>query len=238
MWPFTNRAEEKRIEAFAAAHPVGGLKIPTNVDELPKLSAAAGFIAPVVVDSRGYCTITEDQGTTSMCAAYATTSFAENIMWRQTHKPPMYDPVMVYNKAKELDGDTSAGTTLDHAAEAFLSVYKDVFDKECKPLLIRGRSGDLTDLVYAIHKYGCAVGGFNITDAWYGAKNTWIPSGGTAAGGHAVLVCGYNENGLIIQNSWGRDWGEKGFAVLRWADAYSQFIYGCVLKGCMKHIDD
>ncbi len=237
MWPF-NRAEEKRIEAFAAAHPAGGLKMPANMDALPRLSAITGFVAPTVVDSRGYCTRTEDQGSTSMCAAYSTTSFAENIMWRQTHKPPTYDPATVYRKAKALDGDNGEGTTLDHAAEAFLSIYPDAFDKECTPKIIRSWAGDLNDLKYAIHKYGCAVGGFNITDAWYRAKGTWIPSGGVSAGGHAVLVCGYNENGLIIQNSWGQNWGEKGFAVLRWVDARSQFMYGCVLKGCMKHIDD
>lgn len=32
--------------------------------------------------------------------------------------------------------------------------------------------------------------------------------------GHAILVIGWNETGLIIQNSWGEDWGDKGCAIL------------------------
>ncbi len=41
---------------------------------------------------------------------------------------------------------------------------------------------------------------------------TWDKSG------HAVAIVGYNENGFIVQNSWGQDWGEKGFAHLPYED--------------------
>ncbi len=35
-------------------------------------------------------------------------------------------------------------------------------------------------------------------------------------GGHAVLVCGYDDakEALIIRNSWGEDWGEEGYGYL------------------------
>lgn len=33
-------------------------------------------------------------------------------------------------------------------------------------------------------------------------------------GGHAVLCYGWNENGLLIQNSWGRTWGKQGCFIL------------------------
>lgn len=33
-------------------------------------------------------------------------------------------------------------------------------------------------------------------------------------GGHAVLTVGYQDNVLIIRNSWGTDWGEDGYAYL------------------------
>jgi hypothetical protein len=36
-------------------------------------------------------------------------------------------------------------------------------------------------------------------------------------GSHEVLAVGYNSNGLLIQNSWGTDWGNGGFAWLSWA---------------------
>jgi hypothetical protein len=55
---------------------------------------------------------------------------------------------------------------------------------------------------------------------------TWIdaPHDGTAItqfrsetvkGGHAVCIVGYREDGaFIVRNSWGTDWGERGFAYL------------------------
>lgn len=32
--------------------------------------------------------------------------------------------------------------------------------------------------------------------------------------GHALLIIGWNETGFIIQNSWGKDWGDNGCAIL------------------------
>ena len=31
---------------------------------------------------------------------------------------------------------------------------------------------------------------------------------------HAVMCYGWNENGLLIQNSWGSSWGDKGTFIL------------------------
>jgi hypothetical protein len=43
---------------------------------------------------------------------------------------------------------------------------------------------------------------------------------GAMAGGHAVMIVGYNEaqKYWIIRNSWGEDWGENGFAKISWDD--------------------
>jgi C1A family cysteine protease len=40
------------------------------------------------------------------------------------------------------------------------------------------------------------------------------PVGARDLGGHAVLVVGYRDDNFIVQNSWGSDWGEDGFAYL------------------------
>lgn len=37
-------------------------------------------------------------------------------------------------------------------------------------------------------------------------------------GGHAFALVGYNENGFVVQNSWGEDWGADGFALLPYED--------------------
>jgi hypothetical protein len=40
----------------------------------------------------------------------------------------------------------------------------------------------------------------------------------TDTGGHAFAIVGYTADGFIIQNSWGPDWGYKGFALLTFED--------------------
>ena len=37
-------------------------------------------------------------------------------------------------------------------------------------------------------------------------------------GGHAFALVGYNEIGFLVQNSWGPEWGDHGFAILTYED--------------------
>lgn len=43
-----------------------------------------------------------------------------------------------------------------------------------------------------------------------GELNSYQPD--TARGGHAVCLVGYTPTSLIVRNSWGTNWGDKGFA--------------------------
>ena len=47
-----------------------------------------------------------------------------------------------------------------------------------------------------------------------------IPFGSASkiSGGHAFALVGYTATGFVVQNSWGRDWGMWGFAILTYAD--------------------
>ena len=38
------------------------------------------------------------------------------------------------------------------------------------------------------------------------------------AGGHAFCIVGYNQIGFLVQNSWGEEWGDGGFATLLYDD--------------------
>jgi hypothetical protein len=44
-------------------------------------------------------------------------------------------------------------------------------------------------------------------------------------GNHAVLALGYNESGVLIQNSWGTSWGNEGFGRLSW-NVIRQDVFG------------
>ena len=37
-------------------------------------------------------------------------------------------------------------------------------------------------------------------------------------GGHAMTVVGYNEEGFIIRNTWGINWGDKGYCIYPYSD--------------------
>ena len=42
----------------------------------------------------------------------------------------------------------------------------------------------------------------------------------TAKGGHAIAIVGYRPGEFIVRNSWGTDWGERGFAYA--SDSYAE----------------
>lgn len=213
---------------------VGGLLVPRDLEELPTLMFAySEFKAPNTIDLRDYCTKTEDQGTKPACAAYAASGFAENILWRKLDKPIQIEPLPLYDYAKKHDGQPNTdGTTLDAILKAVLDVTG-YFDKSiCHIKMLRN-----TQVVkYAVHKFGCCLLGMMVTEEWYNCnrnKSMIKGDGSKTLGGHAVLCCGYNRDGLIIQNSWGVDWGDYGFALITWDEVNREFAYGAVLDNCL-----
>lgn len=217
---------------FARKHPAGFCKIPSGFSHLPVCKASAEFMAPSRIDLRDYCTPTEDQGTKPWCAAYAAAQWAENIKWRLTDRPENIDPTPIYKYAKSVDGDPDGdGTTLTAVLEA---LTKSVFTSgACRVKVVRASR---LSVKYAVHKFGCILAGFNIDSGWWGVTRTapLITGGGQPnQGGHAVLICGYDKQGVWIQNSWGKDWGEWGFAKVSWTAFDREFLYGAVLSNVL-----
>ena len=73
------------------------------------------------------------------------------------------------------------------------------------------RINELDDLKESLFKNGPCL----ITFPVYNYNHEfWKPNNEneTFKGGHAVTVVGYLENCFIIRNSWGTDWGEKGYS--------------------------
>ncbi|MFK8066956.1 MAG: C1 family peptidase [Gammaproteobacteria bacterium] len=79
----------------------------------------------------------------------------------------------------------------------------------------------VVDMQGAIHEVGAIFCCANVHKGWW-KKNeqslSLIKKESDIVGGHAFAIIGYNADGFIIQNSWGEDWGYKGFAVLSYAD--------------------
>lgn len=224
-------------EKFSESHQVGFLKVPVGLGIMPSLSVPRKFMAPAKVDLRDYCTPTEDQGNKPWCAAYAAANWAENILWRKTDAIEQVDPSRIYRYAKSIDGDPNGdGTTLTAVLEALLDFG--MFSKtDCRVKVI---NRNRLSLKYAVHKFGCVLAGFNISSAWWGAnRENWFigTSGQPNRGLHAVIVCGYDKQGVWIQNSWGSGWGEYGFAKMSWEEFDREFMYGAVLTNCLNGLD-
>ena len=118
---------------------------------------------------------------------------------------------------------------------------KKYFDPNiCKIQVIYDSVGFEQSIKYAIHKFGCLLLACDITEEWYlcGPKKTAITgkSNNRSVGGHAILCCGYNRDGVIIHNSWGEEWGAYGYALITWEALRKQFLYAAVLTNCLNNL--
>jgi len=191
-----------------------------------KLSKEPKFVAPRKIDFRDMCLKSDDQGRTSQCAGFATAGFIEVQNWKSKHYPEQVDAPAIYKEAKRIDGYTGEGTMLDDAVKASINLK-----------FANGHgiyiSNTIDDIKFAIHQYGVCIAGFMITDEWNEVEKETgfirIIEKPTKRGGHAVLLCGYDDNGIYIQNSWGESWGIYGFGILRWNQFSQQLMQAMVI---------
>jgi len=185
------------------------------------------FVSPRKLDFRDMCISTSNQLQTPHCAGYSTAGHIEVLNWKVKHYPEQEDGDAIYKEAKTFDGYDGPGTFLKDAVQAAINLN---LVKGVGKYIAAGRK----DVKFAIHQYTTCVAGFNITNEWNEVekKTGYIRDLGDQAvtrGGHAVLICGYDEHGIYIQNSWGEEWGIFGFAILRWEQFDRQFRNGMVI---------
>ena len=194
-----------------------------------------GISYPSSLDMRDLVLRTENQGQTSMCAAYTATSWLESLMWRRTGIAKDYDPKQLYEYAKKIDGvPDQDGTTLNAVMEGMIDLG---WCEGCAKKDIIYIYND-RQLRRALHRYVTALLGLTISSDWYDHRDLVLRSySGSIEGGHAVICTGYNDVGVFIQNSWGTDWGKYGFACITWDVFNHQFMYGAYLRNCLDGVE-
>ena len=197
------------------------------------LASAAGPAgeAPLCVDNRSLLLKADDQGTTSQCAAYTMATVIEVALWKKTRERTTINPVPIYERAKQIDGNNVPGTYLDSVFKAAKEL--NLISQDATMTALRTKA----EVKFAVRESEVCLLGFNITAGWNNVnkRTGFIGPDAAPLGGHAVVGCWYNDTpgardtGIGIGNSWSSKWGVNGFARITWAQFDEQFIHGIVL---------
>jgi hypothetical protein len=89
-------------------------------------------------------------------------------------------------------------------------------------------SRSVVDMQVALNEVGILYASAFCHEGWMQGVKAKAPKGDYWAippqkaapedGGHAFAIVGYNDEGFILQNSWGSDWGSGGYAILCYED--------------------
>ena len=84
------------------------------------------------------------------------------------------------------------------------------------------RVNTIDELKNALYQSGPCYISFPVYDT---RPEFWRPKGNEPLrGGHALAVVGYNKEGFIIRNSWGRYWGNNGYFEMSY-DSFEYFSF-------------
>jgi C1A family cysteine protease len=88
--------------------------------------------------------------------------------------------------------------------------------------------GSAARLKAALNAYGPLVTSMQVYgDLKHYKSGIYTRVSGKRAGAHAVLLVGYNddEGYFIVKNSWGENWGEKGFFRIAYSEMFSRVFF-------------
>jgi C1A family cysteine protease len=123
----------------------------------------------------------------------------------------------VYVEAQKIDeweGENYSGTSVLAGAKTMQSLR----------LLKEYRwAFSIDDVVDSVLSKGPVVLGIEWREGMYDAPNGVLTPFGAVVGGHCITAVGYRykseklggEDGIVLQNSWGVDWGINGLAVIK-----------------------
>lgn len=160
----------------------------------------------------GYATYL-DQGPTPQCTAYAWSHFYCDAP--RTHRDPFEPPETFYDEEQQIDGFPLPhdGSTVRAGAEIMLNHSKVYAEYRW--------AFDIDTLLANVLETGPVVVGSNwYTEMFHPDSHNFVRVGGSVAGGHAYKVDGVNlDAGFVrMKNSWGKGWGNHGFARITIAD--------------------
>jgi len=93
------------------------------------------------------------------------------------------------------------------------------------------------DFKWALQEYGPVSVVLTVPDDWYYYRSgVYTPVTGVGWANHAVLLVGWDDSDgcWFIKNSWGKGWGEQGYARVKYGDL-EQYKYAHAITGVVDH---
>lgn len=211
---------------------------------------ASEITLPSAVNNLEYITPIKNQQHEGSCVGFAVTKGVEMAYWKKTLERSDLSERWAYENAKQNDewpGNAYEGSSVRGGLKG---VHKSGLCPENFWPYVPGKPGrpksgaikeamkfkiksyakivGMQDIKAAIFRNGVVVASAMVHDGWMNPnkKTAVIPYKPQYKdlGGHAFIIVGYNKNGFIVVNSWGTEWGKKGWAILNYQDAKLHLI--------------
>ena len=209
------------------------------------------------IDNREYAKNILDQGTEGSCTGHGLAAVV-NLLNIKREKPGFNSSRrMLYEMAKKHDewpGEDYDGSSCRGAIQGWknmgvcseqdwpyngkpkhLTIERAIAARENTLGAYYRLRPEIVDYHAALNEVGAIYVSARIHQGWIdlvkaGNKLAKIDLAGNPIGGHAFAIVGYTDHGFIVQNSWGKLWGTKGFALWLYKDWIENISDGWVFR--------
>jgi hypothetical protein len=195
--------------------------VPSKMDGTEtKFKKIRDFEIPTEYSYRKYLPSVIDQGNKPICVPCSLSAYINWVINTDTGENKVDNEVDLQEIFRSSSVKSSEGMTFKDGLK-FLK-HEGVSTKEGVETIDRYATiGSMICLKQALILNGPCVGALPVYDSR--VTEFWDSAYGDYQGGHAVAIVGYNEDGFIIRNSWGRSYGDNGYSVIPYDD-FNKFM--------------
>ena len=195
--------------------------VPSKMDGTEtKFKKIRDFEIPIEYSYKKYLPSVIDQGNKPICVPCSLSAYINWVINTDTGENKVDNEVNLQEIFDSSSVKSSEGMTFKDGLK-FLK-HEGVSTKEGVETIDRYAAiGSMICLKQALILNGPCVGALPVYDSR--VIEFWDSAYGDYEGGHAVAIVGYNEDGFIIRNSWGRSYGDNGYSIIPYDD-FNKFM--------------
>lgn len=195
--------------------------VPSKMDGTEtKFKKIRDFEIPIEYSYKKYLPSVIDQGNKPICVPCSLSAYINWVINTDTGENKVDNEVDLQEIFDSSSVKSSEGMTFKDGLK-FLK-HEGVSTKEGVETIDRYATiGSMICLKQALILNGPCVGALPVYDSR--VTEFWDSAYGDYEGGHAVAIVGYNEDGFIIRNSWGRSYGDNGYSIIPYDD-FNKFM--------------